>query len=339
MRRLALALPLALSLAGIGWAACPNPPDPTDVPEVVRAPTICLDRPANKIIVPSMKTTGNNKYYIGANETYNLQSTKMRANTTGTRDYPVELFDSPDGACLTRANVEGAQSLNLMWDDMKRTYDGKAIKDSTVRGHLTIEESVIYNLMDAIGFHGGASARWTVRGVMALYNRDDFVENDSCLPGLIEDVYVETFVGISIRPGDGKTCPRANTVEIKNALIWVKALPYDTDMGGDVAGGSVVGGKGTFWWVKRGPGMGQLVVRDTIIMVDNKSVNNWSSMVWPNGIYERVTFIWRGSMNYAGDPLPAGVTMTTDPAKFDLARAEWMALHDCDYAARTCTWN
>jgi hypothetical protein len=56
------------------------------------------------------------------------------------------------------------------------------------------------------------------------------------------------------------------------------------------------------------------------------------------GTYSNVTLVWTGGGSWPGAKPPPGVTITTNPAAWDKARADWIKRHGCDSDAANCTF-
>jgi hypothetical protein len=264
--------------------------------------------------------------------TYDMRDVALKGNTP---NYPLAIRDAPDGVCVTGVRITGQQPRSLTWREMKRTYDGDGIifKEHTARA--TVENVWIDNMMDALSFPARTTnARWTVRGVYARYVRDDFIENDTCRNGEIADVLVDgAFMFLSARPGSG-SCPQQAKVTIRNSLVRLQGMPYDTDMKGKKPPSGAAGHGQLF---KTRPEV-TVDVRDTIFRVDSISVNGPSSMDFAPGSYERVTLIWLGKGDYPGKLPAKGVTVTRDTSIWDNARAAWLKRQGCDASGNSCSF-
>jgi hypothetical protein len=248
--------------------------------------------------------------------------------------YPVVIRNPPQWSCARQLRVTGVAPQSLTWRQWKSNHDGDGILMKVLNGNGVVEDSWFHNTMDPISWNQ-TTGSWITRRVYARYTRDDFIENDSCRKGLVEDVLVDNaFMFISTRPGGGSTCQAANTVTVRNALVHLGALPYDGDMkGSPAAAGSCGHGQLFKWTASAGP----VDVRNSIFRVDCVSVNGPNSMSFPAGTYENVTLIWGGAGAYPA-AIPPGVTVTRDLSVWDEARAAWLRRHGCDDDGDYCSF-
>jgi hypothetical protein len=264
--------------------------------------------------------------------TYDMRDVALKGNTP---NYPLGFRDAPDGVCITGVRITGQQPRSLTWREMKKTYDGDGIIFKYHIGRATVENVWIDNMMDALSFPAQTtSAFWTVRGVYARYVRDDFIENDTCRNGEIVDVLVDgAFMFLSAKPGSG-SCPQQAKVTIRNSLVRLQGMPYDTNMQGSKPPSGATGHGQLF----KTRAEVTVDVRDTIFRVDSVSVNAASSMDFAPGSYERVTLIWLGKGDYPGKLPAKGVTVTRDTSIWDNARAAWLKRQGCDASGNSCSF-
>ena len=218
---------------------------------------------------------------------------------------------------------------------MKSRHDGDGMLWKSTVGVAIAERMWMDNVMDALSFPGEGS--WVVRTVYARFVRDDFVENDACRPGLVEDTLVDgAFMFVSQRPGAGARCRSREITTVRNSLVRLQCMPYgDGDNGQPQKSCGVGTGVGQLW--KWGPNAGTVVVENSVFLVPSKSVNGARSMGFPPGKYTNVTLIWLGGGSYPA-PLPRGVTVTTDMAVWNRARAAWLVAHACDGDGTYCSF-
>jgi len=252
--------------------------------------------------------------------------------------YPI--FITPNGeTCVTGVKIVGQQHRQLPYRLLKQAYDGDGVHMEGP-GKQVLENAWIDNVEDAFAPRGPkASTSWVVRGVYARYNRDDFVENDALLDGEIDNVLVDgTYVFLSARPGkNARSWDDSMRVTIKNTLAHLQNLPYDTDMGGrrayhpedDSAHAQV------FKWAS--PSGGNVIVIDSIFLIDGGHEPPPQSLGFAPGIYKNVIIVWAGKGRYPGT-LPAGIMLTTDRSVWDKARVDWLQRHGCDANGDDCAF-
>lgn len=303
----------------------------------------CLARDPSKITTgPSGVQTTKYEVTVPDNSrTYDLRPSTWWANHGISPDQirPLAFRWVKDGTCVVGGRVIGQQSRDLTWREMKTTYHGDGLFLGEGFGHMTVNGLRLDNAMDGVNprekVWWSQDADWEVRGVYARFTRDDFVENDGLLNGVIADTLVDgTFVFLSNRPGSSyeKGMSPKPHVKISDSLIHVQRMPYDTDMGGDPpVPGSMVDGKAhgnPFKW--HATDGGTVEVSDSIFMIDGLSINGATAgqMDFPPGTYSNVTLVWLGGgTKYPGTLPVSGVTVTTNRAVFDNARANWISTH------------
>lgn len=294
----------------------------------------CLNRPAQSIRTASPSGAGTIDVSPKAGETYDLRGVALRSNMP---KYPLILRDAGDGACVTGAKIQGQQPRSLTWHQMKARYDGDGANFKYPKGRVTFEKLWIDNVSDAVSIpspsrSGGVS--WTVRSVYARFIRDDFVENDTCLPGEIDDVLVDgTFMFLSSRPGAKSSGGKRGqaTTKIRNSLVRLQCMPDST------SDNSCTGTTSTGHLFKRSACSGPVDVENVIFRVDSHNSAGDAAMQFAPGRYKNVTVVWLGQGNYPV-PVPSGVTVTRNVAVWDRARASWLARHGCNASGDNCAF-
>jgi hypothetical protein len=295
----------------------------------------CLGVPGtNAVIVPA-----------GTKAPYSLSPSKpvvvdLRAVTL-TVNPPEEdgiaVNNAPGGTCISGGEVVGLQSRDLGWDDVKHGGAGRYDHDGVHWSHpspglVTVENSHIVNVEDAIGPPKGAAtdigASLLVRGVHAEYIRDDFLENDACLPGEVADVLVDgTHMFVSERPSGSAQCvaDRPKDLHIHDSVVWLSCQP---DMRGsknksscpDTPGGLRQSAGEVFKWRA---GSGRVRMERVVVRIDGTPASGVAGMVFPEGSYRDVTVVWTGRGAYPSE-VPPDVNVTTDLAVWQAARQKWL---------------
>src|SRR3954451_25235948 len=253
----------------------------------------------------------------------------------------IAVNNAPGGTCISGGEVVGQQSRDLGWDDVKHGGGGRDDHDGIHWSHpspglVTVENSHIVNVEDAMGPPKNPStdvgAGLLVRGVHAEYIRDDFLENDACLPGEVADVLVDgTHMFVSERPSGNAQCiaDRPKDLHIHDSVIQISCMP-DTRTGSEnksscpnTSGGLRQSAGEVFKWRT---GSGRVQMEQVVIRIDGTPVHGVGSMAWPAGTYQSVTIVWLGPGPYPA-PVPPGVTVTTSLALWLNARAAWLQRH------------
>lgn len=245
------------------------------------------------------------------------------------------IANAPGGSGVVGGRILGRQARTLTWDEMKHGgYDTDGVHWSRpTAGVFTVEGTYIENIEDAIGppksKDTDLGASFVIRGVRAAYIRDDFLENDACLPGEVADVLVDgTHMFVSQRPGGKARCvtERRKELYVHDSVVWLHCTPDDrTDENRsscpDGPGGLRQSTGAIFKWRE---GSGTVRMERVVIRVDGTPAASLKAMTFPEGSYEDVTIVWAGPGPYPA-PVPPGVTVTTDLAIWERARTAWLA--------------
>ena len=291
----------------------------------------CLDRPSGSIRTATPNSSGEISVSPRVGDTYDLRGISLRSNQP---KYPLVLRDAGDDSCVTGVKIQGQQARSLTWHQMKSTYDGDGALFKYPTGHVTFEKMWIDNVQDGLSVPATSNnARWTVRSVYARYVRDDFIENDTCLPGEVDDVLVDgTFMFLSSRPGAKSAGPsRRPVTKIRNSLVRLQCMPNSSN------DNSCDGTSSTGHLFKQSSCSGTVDVENVIFRVDSYNTAGDATMAFAPGRYSNVTLLWLGRGDYP-IRLPSGVRVTRDTSVWDQARASWLARHGCSADANQCAF-
>lgn len=247
---------------------------------------------------------------------------------------------------VTGGRIIGPAPKSTIWSHMKKDpvagngYDGDGVLFKGANGVAKVDHMVIDNMMDPLSFNGQEVDAFEVCGVYSRGARDDFIEDDSCHDGIVRDSLVDgAHMFISARPGhqsNGKVCAPKLTIE--NSLVSINCQPYNGDMKGnkdrESCNGTTTGAGQIFKTSVGGP---TVTAKNTIFMVEDKNEGGTPQMNFPKGSYQNVTLVWLGGGQYPGQLQP-GITVTTNKAVWDNARAAWLRAHNCDVAGNNCNF-
>jgi hypothetical protein len=210
-------------------------------------------------------------------------------------------------------------------------------------GLVEVRGTYVDNLADPIAPpKNPATSRkltWHVSHVYGRHTRDDFVENDACLDGKIDNTLVDgSYNFISARPGAGNTVNYKATHDVSSSLIRLQCAA-DTRTGSKDKD-SCPTGQSTgrlFKWSSCG---GSVNMRDSIIVVDARCNTGTGPMKFPPGKHKNVWLIYLGPEGKYPQPLPSGVTQVGGSKALPLweaARTKWLQNHGCDLKGDHCT--
>jgi len=220
-------------------------------------------------------------------------------------------------------SVTGTISHSLTWDEVKSSYDtdglrfeGKRWLASFGLSAVNVEDGFAPRVTD--GKEQDNTVRFLLRGAYMDWIRDDAVEDDDLMSGVIRDTLIDgTNRFLSARPSEASTYSNHSmVVRIKGVLIHMKAMPNERDKEDGVGFGAI------FKW---SDAAGSVEMSDSIILLDERPI---SDEPFPPGSYSDVTLVLGPDFEgrYPG-PLPAGVEVTRKMRVWRRARNAWLEAH------------
>jgi hypothetical protein len=218
--------------------------------------------------------------------------------------------------------VTGTISHSLTWDEVKDQYDADALRlegeDWLASFGLSVE-----NVEDgfaprvADGTEDGNEVRFLLAGAYMDWIRDDAIEDDDLMSGVIRDVLIDrTHYFLSARPSSGSDYTNPGmVVEISNVLARFRPMPNPDDEDGR-------GFAGIFKW---DDSAGEVIVSDSIFFLDEQPISDGE---FPPGSYSNVTIVLGPDFEgrYPSD-LPNGVDVTRRVSVWGRARRAWLEAH------------
>jgi hypothetical protein len=271
---------------------------------------------------------------VGA--TYDLRGVMIEANPL---QHPV-LVDDPHDTCLVGITVQGQQARSLNWQQMKsgskyHLMDGDGVGWENSTGEFILEGAWIDNMEDGLGppydLVPDKSSTWSMRHVYMKYIRDDAIENDGCLSGEVIDSFFDgIWTFLSTRPGKVRADMGQTTITIRDSLIRHSCMPDPRQKNNGC--GSKTGTGELF--KSHSSCKVKINMKDTVILKEGARKGD----DFLPGTYSNVTLVWVGGGQYPGAKPPPGVTLTTNPAVWNKARAGWIKRHGCDSNAANCSF-
>ena len=233
--------------------------------------------------------------------------------------------------CFLGGKVVGQQPRSLTWQAVKKDYDGTALQMAGNDWYL-IDGLRVANVEDGLRPRGTQDRYpkdgdgFTLRNAYFSYIRDDCISNTDIAGGVVEDsLFDGCYTGVSERPGDGNPqrrfpAPRGETLTLDRVLLRLEAMPgtYRDDDPQRLGHGAL------FKWSDVG---NRVVIRDSVFLVEATPAGGRTDFP-PGTVARNVTVVWLGPGRFPGT-VPAGVTVTTDRSRWDVARARWLARHGC----------
>jgi hypothetical protein len=171
------------------------------------------------------------------------------------------------------------------------------------------------------------NARFSVTGTYLSRIRDDCMENDYTVGGvLLDNLWEQCNTGISERPSGDRdwTTPHSETLVLDRMLIGLYETPHVED------GETVMGENALFKWSEAG---NRVVIKCSLFKVDSVSLNGPEAMAMPPGTVvddsecpdNPSTIVWLGGGDYPA--WSAGLRVVDDPGVWSDAVAQWKLEH------------
>ncbi len=295
------------------------------IPFVAQVPSIAgaepipiaraLARPADQVTVLVGVSHVGLKRTLGDDHTLDLRTWTSTAFPTSTL-YPVAIGKNAPAArtVVIGGRVVGQQSRALTWREMKEKLDGAGLLAfGSADDWLVVDGARYENMMDDLRPRG--VARFVFRHIWSRHTRDDAIENDEVIGGLIEDCLFEgAFMFLSEQNGIWQG---GYALELSHVLARLEPMPYDTAVsrngapGKPPADGSLVAGKAHGQLFKHFDTTGDtpLEVHDCVFFVSQLSVNGPKAMAFPpNATWRNNVLIWAGGGSYPGTLPASGVS-------------------------------
>ncbi len=286
-----------------------------------------LSRP--NVTARTGEASGQFRVMAEPNETFDLRGYVVRfwPPETDPDLYPIAIGkdDPADGTAVVGGAVVGALPRDATWQEVKECCDSDALR---IEGTGWMASFGFYaeNVEDGFaprvleGTEQDNTVRFLLEGCHMTYIRDDAIENDNLMSGMIRDCLfdgVNRF--LSERPTSGTGYSNTGSVvEIEDVLVRMEPMPNLESPDG-IGHGSV------FKWDETA---GSVIMRDSIVYLDEPSHSSSESDAFPPGEYENVTVVL--GPGFDGDypvPLPEGVTVTRDVQVWEQAKQDWLDRH------------
>lgn len=234
--------------------------------------------------------------------------------------------DAPaTGTVVVGGAVIGNLPLEATWLEIKACCDAEALRLEG-RGWMASFDFFAQNVEDGFaprvvdGTEEGNVDGFLLSGAYLRHVRDDAVENDDLMSGTIRDCLfdgVNRF--LSARPSEARHYSNTSSVvTIDDVLVRMEAMPNDESQDG-VGHGSI------FKWDESA---GTVVMRDSIIYLQEMPQSSLASNAFPEGQYRNVVVVLGPGFDgtYPVE-LPPGVRLTRDVSVWTAARDDWLRRH------------
>jgi hypothetical protein len=297
-----------------------TPPSCTGAGRVMVRPLPAGNSTPVQIVLPSPKD----------DVTVDLSSVTSTAYPSTRSPIAVGTGTTGQRTCVSGGTVLGAADPQQTWTVYHGQYNAACVK-ILARDWMEVRGLRCDNVEDGIRpEESGVNANNAVVYVTGTYltrMRDDCIENDYTVGGLLQDnLWEQCNTGISERPSGKKSwsTPPDETLTLDHMLIGLYQTPHDQN------GQVVMGENALFKWSSSG---NRVVIKCSIFKVDAVSLNGTDSMALPprTTVDDSAcpdtpsTLVWLGPGDY---PAPhAGLRVVKDVSVWDAAVSAWKAAH------------
>ena len=265
-----------------------------------------------------------------ADTTYDLSGVTSTAYPATNSPFAVGTRAPASRTCVMGGTIRGNADDSKPWQVYHDEYNAACVKIIAVEW-MQVRGLRCDNVEDGIkpqesGINAN-NARFTVTGTYLSRIRDDCMENDYTVGGLLHDsLWEQCNTGISERPSGGRAwpTPSSETLVLDHMLIGLYETPH-------IEGGQVVMGENAlFKWSSSG---NRVVIRCSIFKVDSVSLNGRDAMAMPPGTViddsacpgNPSTIVWLGGGDYPA--WTAGMRVVSDLGVWTSAVDRWKAAH------------
>ncbi len=236
--------------------------------------------------------------------------------------YPIGVETTSSRICWHDGQVFGSIPSWMTWEAAHR-HNQPCIR-MVARGWMKVEGIRCDNTGD--GFRpretstGAQNVTMTVRNTFFTRIRDDCLENDGVIGGLLQNnLWAGCNTGISEQPNDSFSQPTGETLVLDRMLMGLWITPHAEGPGEN----------SLFKWSSSA---NNLVIKCSVFKVDTLSLNGAKAMGVPARIDDSAcperptTIVWLGGGPYPGD-LPAGIRVTSQIGVWTRAVSAWKCSH------------
>ena len=314
-----------------GSGGPPTGPRPTVIPTIV-APA--CDGPGRTVVRPFATGFVSDQQWQDVappdHVTYDLTGVASTAYPSSRSPFAVGTATPARNTCLVGGTIRGGADDTETWDVYHSDYNAACVKIVAV-GWMQVRGLRCDNLEDGIRPAETApnanNAEVYVSGTYLTRIRDDCIENDYTLGGLLEDsLWEQCNTGISERPSRHRSwpTPRSEVLMLDHMLIGLYETPHVEN------GQRVMGENALFKW---SDSANRVVIKCSIFKVDSVSLNGTDAMAVPAGTLiddsacpdRPSTIVWLGGGHY---PAPTrGLRVVHDESVWTDAVEAWKAAH------------
>ena len=277
--------------------------------------------PGRSVVFPP-KGTITHKYSPDppSNTTFDATRSIWRPDLT---TYPIGVDTTSARICWFGGAVYGSIPTAMTWE-RSHSYNQPCIR-MVATDWMVVDGIRCDNTSDGFRpretFTGAQNVRLTIRNTYFTRIRDDCLENDDVIGGLLQNnLWNGCNTGISEQPTDGSfSQPAGERLVLDHMLMGLWINPH-------------LEGPGHNSLFKWSTSANDLVIRCSIFKVEALSLNNAKSMGVPATINDAAcpdkptTIVWLGGGPYPGE-LPSGIRVTANIGVWTRAVSAWKCAH------------
>jgi hypothetical protein len=266
----------------------------------------------------------------GKDTTYDLSGVTSTAYPATKSPFAAGTATAAPRTCVVGGTISGRADEAQTWQVLHDEYNAACVKIIALEW-MQVRGLRCDNVEDGIkpqesGVNAN-NARFVVSGTHLSRIRDDCMENDYTVGGLLHDSLWESCnTGISERPSADRSwpTPSSETLVLDRMLIGLYKTPHVED------GETVMGENALFKWSSSG---NRVVIKCSVFKVDEVSLNGVDTMAMPPGTVvddsacpdNPSTIVWLGGGEYPA--WTAGMRVVSDPAVWTDAVRAWKSAH------------
>ena len=311
---------LTLAVIAVMSAFAGIPSIPSAVAIASSLPEECVGPDRRVIVTPPGTITGKYSPDPPSDTTFDASGSSWWPDLS---TYPIGVETRSARICWFDGEVFGSIPPEMTWE-ASHSYNQPCVRIVATEW-IVLDGIRCHNTGD--GFRpretvpGADNVRITVRNTYFTRIRDDCLENDDVIGGLLQDnLWRGCNTGISEQPTDGWLAqPPGKRLVLDHMLMGLWINPHREGPGEN----------SLFKW---STSANDLIIRCSIFKVDTLSLNGAKAMAVPATINDTAcpddptTIVWLGGGPYPGD-LPSGIRVTSDVGVWTRAVADWKCAH------------
>lgn len=242
--------------------------------------------------------------------------------------------DAPaEGTVVVGPKILGKIDRTLTWQEVKSRYDGEGLRLEGT-GWMAVFDLRVDNVEDGFaprtrdGTQQDSGDRFLLDHAHMSYIRDDCVEDDDLLSGVIQDSFFDGCNRfLSSRPSsDTNYSNHGQLVIVRNTLVHMVAMPHEDAQDGD---GTAHGAP--FKWDETA---GRIELTNVTFLVEERPISSDESIRFPRGTFRNVLIVLGPRFDGDGDgdvlekdwpvDVPEGVRITRNMGPWTDAVGDWL---------------